>query len=387
MSRRHIRIAVAVALVAIVAALIFWTTRPEPIEVRAETVEKGTVEQTVANTRAGTVEACRRAQLTPSVGGQVAALPVKEGDFVQTGQLLLELWNTDLKAQAELAAAESQASQASAQSACAQADAAAREAKRIARLRRDGLASEEQADQADTNASAKRSECKAAVARANVSIASVKVAAANLERTRLQAPFDGVVAEITAELNEFVTPSPVGVQIPPAIDLIDNTCFYVAAPIDEVDAPAIEVNMPARITLDAFGDREFKGRVRRIGDYVVDYEKQARTVDIEAEFLVPEDIVDLLAGYSADVEVLIDRRDDTLRIPTEALIDGERVYVINEKEDTAELREVKVGISNWSYTEVLEGLATGDRVVTSIDREGLVDGALVKVNEGNRGAP
>jgi len=375
-SRRPIRIAV-VGIVAAIAALIWWNTRPEPIEVRVVAAEHGTVESTVANTRAGTVEACRRAQLTPSIGGQVANLPVNEGDFVEAGQLLLELWNDDLKAQVELAAAESQAAQATVRSACAQADAAEREATRIARLRRDNLASEEQADRADTNARALRAQCQAAVARANVSIASVKVASANLERTRLIAPFEGVAAKITAELNEFVTPSPVGVAIPAAIDLIDTTCFYVAAPIDEVDAPGIEVDMPARITLDAFKNREFEGRVRRIGSYVVDYERQARTVDIEAEFLDPTDIAVLLAGYSADVEVLLDRREDALRIPTEAVIDGRRVYVVTPR-GTAERREIETGLSNWTYTEVLDGLAVGDRVITTIDRAGLADGVPVR---------
>lgn len=380
MSRRPIRIAVIAGIIAVIAALIWWNTRPEPITVRAVTAERGTVERTVANTRAGTVEACRRAQLTPSIGGQVAALPVQEGDFVEAGQLLLELWNNDLKAQVELAAAESQAAQATTRSSCAQADAADREAARIARLRRDGLASEEQADRADTNARALRAQCQAAVARANVSIASMKVAAANLERTRLIAPFEGVVAEITAELNEFVTPSPVGVAIPPAIDLIDNTCFYVTAPIDEVDAPGIAVDMPARITLDAFKNRAFEGRVRRIGSYVVDYEKQARTVDIEAEFVVAEDILDLLAGYSADVEVLLDRREDALRVPTEAVIDGERLYVVTPR-GTAERRSIQTGLSNWSYTEVLDGLTAGEQVITSIDRAGLADGVPVRVGD------
>ena len=81
------------------------------------------------------------------------------------------------------------------------------------------------------------------------------------------------------------------------------------------------------MTLDAFGERRFEGRVRRIADYVLDVEKQARTVDVEVEFVDPEDIEQLLAGYSADVEIILDVRKDTLRIPTEAVIDGDRVYV------------------------------------------------------------
>ena len=64
----------------------------------------------------------------------------------------------------------------------------------------------------------------------------------------------------------------------------------------------------ARITLDAFGKRTFDGRVRRIAPYVTDREKQARTVDVEVEFISPPDDVQLLPGYSADVEILLDTR-------------------------------------------------------------------------------
>ena len=79
-------------------------------------------------------------------------------------------------------------------------------------------------------------------------------ARAALDKTRLTAPFGGTVAEINGELGEFVTPSPIGVPTPPAVDLIDTTSLYVSAPIDEVDAPDIRADMAAHISLDAFRD-------------------------------------------------------------------------------------------------------------------------------------
>ena len=132
--------------------------------------------------------------------------------------------------------------------------------------------------------------------------ARVDVTKAHLERTQLYAPFAGVIAEINGELGEFVTPSPVGIPTPPTVDLIDASCLYISAPIDEVDAPRVRAGLPARISLDAFPDRVFPGHVRRVAPYVLDQEKQARTVEIEAEFDDPEK-AGLLAGYSADVEV------------------------------------------------------------------------------------
>ena len=89
--------------------------------------------------------------------------------------------------------------------------------------------------------------------------AQVEVATARLERTLLRAPFDGVIAEINGELGEFVTPSPVGIPTPPTVDLIDSTCLYISAPIDEVDAPAVRIGQQALITMDAFPGRKFPG--------------------------------------------------------------------------------------------------------------------------------
>lgn len=375
MKTRHILL-----LLAVIAAVawVAWSAREKPIDVTIVEVTRGKVEKTVANTRAGTVKACRRAKLSPSIGGQIARLPVTEGDSVKQGQLLLELWNLDLTAQLTLTQQEATSAAATARARCIEAEQAKSEARRQVALRTKKLVAEEQADRAASSARAAEAACEAAHATAAVSQARVGVTEATLEKTRLIAPFNGVVAEINGELNEFVTPSPIGIATPPAVDLIDNRCFYLTAPIDEVDVADIKVGQVARITLDAFGERRFEGRVQRIADYVLDIEKQARTVDVEVEFVDPTDIQHLLAGYSADVEVVLSVRDNTLRIPTEAIFDGDSVYVYITGDRSVEKRQVKTGTANWDHTEILEGLAEDDSVVTSVDRAGLADGVTVK---------
>src|SRR5665647_846483 len=87
----------------LVAAAVWYFTRTKPIEVELVKVERGTVEATVSNTRAGTVKACRRAKLSAPSGGQISHLLVKKGDRVKADQVLLELWNNDLQAQSGLA--------------------------------------------------------------------------------------------------------------------------------------------------------------------------------------------------------------------------------------------------------------------------------------------
>ena len=371
-----------VLLVIATAAMIVWYfAQPDPVEVVVKPVDRGMVERTVANTRAGTVKACRRAKLSPSIGGQISKLPIHEGDTVKSGDLLVEIWNQDLAAEVTLAVSEAEAARARAKAACLNADVAQRDATRIVNLHKTGAISEEKADKAATEAKALKADCQAAKASALMSQARVGVTRATLERTRLIAPFNGVVAEINGELSEYVTPSPLGIATPPVVDLIDNTCFYVTAPIDEVDVPNIEPGMTARVSLDAFGDRRFSGEVRRIAPYVLDREKQARTVDVEVEFIIPADIREMLAGYSADVEIILDVRENTVRIPTEAVLEGNRVLVYLP--DTQVIREgtFKSGISNWYYTEVISGLNPDDLVVVNVDRVGMKDGAKAVLSE------
>ena len=375
MNRRYIRWIVLVLVIAVVAVIVWFLTRPKPVEIVVKPVDRGIVERTVANTRAGTVKACRRAKLSPSVGGQIAKLSIREGDMVKEGDLLLEIWNQDLVAEVQLAQSEAEAARARARAACLKAEVSQREANRLVKLRDKGVASEEKTDKAVTEAKALKADCKAAKASVLMSKARIGVVKANLTRTRLIAPFDGVVAEINGELSEFVTPSPIGIATPPVVDLIDNTCFYITAPIDEVDVPKIAPGMTARLSLDAYGDRPFPGKVRRIAPYVLDREKQARTVDVEVQFTIPKDIRKMLAGYSADVEIILDVRQNTLRIPTPAVLDGDRVFVYLPGNKIIKARTFKSGISNWYYTEVISGLKPDELVVINVDGAGMKDNA------------
>ncbi len=371
------RIGIFAVVAAGVAAAVWWVARPKPIPVQLAVVDRGTVAATVSNTRAGTVDACRRAGLSPPQGGQIERLPVEKGEHVEKGQVLLELWNEDVKAQLELAKRDAEAAQSRARQACIVADNAQREADRLMRLHAQKLASEEAADQAQSTAEADAAACQAARDTASSAGAQVDVAQAQLDRTRLVAPFAGVIAEINGEVGEFVTPSPVGIPTPPTVDLIDTSCLYVSAPIDEVDAPLIHKGMPARISLDAFPNRTFAGHVRRVAPYVLDVEKQARTVEVEAEFDHPENQL-LVPGYSADVEVVLDQRENVLRVPSSVILPGGEVYLYDPATSRLVKRKIEPGISNWEYTQILSGLSAGDRVVRSIDREGVATGALVR---------
>lgn len=376
---------IAIALAAAAAGAVWQVTRPRPVAVLAATANAGRVEATIANTRAGSVSACRRAKLAPPLGGRIEKLAAREGERVKRGQLLLQLWNEDLAARESVSREQLGAARSHVTESCLMADNALREAARVRRLRDKGFVSEDRVDRAESEAKARQASCD--VARAQEKEASARIAAsrADTARTFVRAPFDGIVAEVNGEVGEFLTPSPPGIPTLPAIDLIDDSCLYVTAPIDEVDAAQLKVGMTARITLDAYRGKQFQGKLRRIAPYVLAVEKQARTVEVEATFDVPNESRHLLVGYSADIEIVVAGRDQVVRIPTPALMPGNRVLVLDAGGKLAE-RAIQTGLSNWEYTEVRQGLEPGTRVVTSLERAGVKAGASA-VEEAARPAP
>ena len=379
MLRRLISIAVVLLLA---GSFLWWLSRPKPTEVTLIEVSHGRVEASIANTRAGSVEACKRTRLSPISGGRITYLGVKKGDRVKKGEVLLRLWSEDLQAQSSVAMSQVESARKRVGEACSMADNAEHEAARMAKLREKGFVSPGLEEKARYEAQSRRAACDSARADVNQAQARVKLSRVEQGRTVLVAPFDGTIADIVGELGEYTTPSPPGVATPPAIDLIDDSCLYILAPMDEVDAPRIAIGQTARITLDALPGQVLPGHVKRVAPYVVAVEKQARTVDIEVSLDQPPPRGQLLVGYSADVEVLLDARDNVLRIPTSAVIEGNKVLRYRPETGRLEHREIKTGLSNWEYVEVLEGLQAGDRIATSLEREGVKAGALVKPEAG-----
>jgi len=375
------RIVIAAIALVIVAAALFWLTRPKPIPVALTEVAAGRVESTLTNTRAGSIEACLHTKLSTIIGGRIEYLGVKEGDKVKKGQLLLKLWNDDQQANTALAEAQVRVAARRVDEACIAAANAEREARRQAELRQRGFVSASAEEAARTQAEVSRATCH--TARADVAQAEARYRATRVEQGRvaLYAPFAGIIAKIVGELGEYSTPSPPGVMTPPAIELFDDSCLYVTAPMDEVDAPKIAPGQAVRIRLDALPGQHLAGRVRRVAPYVLAVEKQARTVDVEVDFTDPPPPGKLLVGYSTDVEIILEARDNVLRIPTAAIREGSRVLVYDAASGMLVERAIRTGLANWEYSEVVEGLAVGERIATALEKDGIKAGAKVRPAE------
>ncbi|NOQ49807.1 MAG: efflux RND transporter periplasmic adaptor subunit [Nitrosomonadaceae bacterium] len=370
------RFVIFTLIVALLSYAVWFATRPKPIEVELATIIRGTVESTVVNTRAGTVKACRRAKLAPATGGQIIKLQVKEGERVKQGQMLLEIWNSELAAKLELAQQQMLTAEKRRREACIVADNAHRQSRRMRQLVAKNFVSQERSDDADAKALARQASCDASTTDVKRAQAQIQVVQSGLERTVLTAPFAGIVARITGEIGEYATPSPPGIATPPVVDLIDDTCLYVSAPMDEIDAPKLKTGQFTRITLDALPGQVFTGKIRRIAPYVTEVEKQARTVDVEVDFDEPPNLL-LLVGYSADVEAVIDRHDDVLRIPAQAIRQKNKVLVLGA-DSKLEERSVETGLTNWAFTEVINGLEAGDQVFLTSDQDDVKAGTQVK---------
>jgi HlyD family secretion protein len=378
MKSRWIR-AFAFAAALVLAALALRSTifKSPPVPVTVFRVAAGRVEETVTNSKAGTVKTRRRALLSPEIGGRVEQLAVRDGDRVGAGQVLMRLADGDYAAEVALRERALAAAAATRREVCLAATQAEREYQRYQRLQRDEIVSQEHLDQLESQRDVAVAACEAAQARLAEAEAALGLARVHLAKTVLRAPFAGVVAEVSTEVGEWITPSPPGVPLPPVIELIDTSEIYVSAPLDEVDVARIRVGQPVRITLDAYPGREFPGRLTRIAPYVLDVEQHSRTVVVEVAFDDAAFAASLLPGTSADVEVILDAKDNVLRIPSYALIEGNRVLVVDS--GTLASRRVETGLRNWAFTEITSGLAGGERVVVSLDRADVKEGARARI--------
>jgi HlyD family secretion protein len=360
-------------------ALGLWLTvfKTVPVPVTVYKAARGRVETIVVNSKAGTIRSRTRAQLSPAVSGKVVELTIRRGDRVTKGQLLLRLDDSEYQAQksgAERALATARAMERQAR---LEADLAEKDLARQRPLAADGAISASALEALQSRRDVALASVSAARERAREAAASLEVATAALGKTRIHAPFDGVVADLSTELGEWLSPSPPGVLIPAVIDLVDLDSIYVSAPLDEVDLDRVRIGLPVRISVDAHQDSSFDGTITRIAPYVADREEQNRTFEIEAEFRDNDQARKFVPGSTADVEIILEAHDNVLRLPTYAILEGDSVLVVRGGKLVSVA--VTIGLKNWQFAEIKAGLSEGDAVVVSLDRAEVKEGAAAVV--------
>lgn len=355
--------------------LKFLIFSEKPIDVKAYKVKRGTIEEIVTNTRAGTLKARKRAKISPRTSGLVSLIPKKKGDFVKKGELILKLEDTLQRANLEAAEKRNQGLLANLKEAEVSLNLASKDEKRIFELFKNGIISEELYDKAKGERERLEAYLNSTKALLKQSEAEIKMAQEQLKMTETYAPFDGYISEVYTEVGEWVAPSFPGIIIPPVLEIIDIKELYVSAPIDEMDSKKIKLHNEARITLDSIPSKTFMGRVSKIGIYVQDILEQNRTLEVEIDLELEN--FNVLPGTSADVEIITERKENVLIIPTTAIVKENYVWAI-EKERPF-LKKVKIGLQNWALSEVLEGLNEGDIIISTLEDKEIKEGKKIKI--------
>ncbi len=351
-------------------------------------------------TATGTIKAMVGAEVRVGarIPGRVEQLAVQVGDRVRAGQVIARLEQEDLRAavaktQADLAAAEAKLATVqkgarpqeiqSAEAALRQAEANQLLTKvnsdRYRQLYRDGYVALQQVDTADRDNDVAVAQVRtareqlslirekytpedlqAAEAEVAQAKAALRIAEANLGYATITAPMSGAIASVSTQQGETVTSGSAAAQAPTFVTIIDLTRLQVDAYVDETDIGKVHGGQEAVFTVDAFPEKEFRGKVTAI------YPKaliQQNVVDYDVVIAIDNWEGLLRPDMTANTTITVARRDQVLAIPNQAVKreEGDRVVYVQEGDHLVR-RSVKTGWKDKNYTEVLGGLKLGDRV-------------------------
>lgn len=320
----------------------------------------------------GYVVARTRASVSAKVAGRLAYLGVSEGSRVRAGEVIARLENADYQAQVTQAEAALATSQAELVEAETDRDQLARESKRLTDIRAQNaaLVSPQEVEAAQSRAAQGEARANAAQARVRLADAGLVYARASLENTLVRAPFSGTVLRKEAEVGEVVAPSVGGGLTRGAVvTMADLGTLEVEVDVNEAYIARVRGEQPARITLDAYPDTSFRGRVRQV---VPTADRQRATVQVKVAItdrdprILPEmgARVDFLEPDTAPAERATPDRP-RIRVPATAVRDGgsgPMVWIVRNGE--LEPRNVQAGPVSGGFREIRSGLSGGELLLT-----------------------
>ncbi|MCC6747033.1 MAG: efflux RND transporter periplasmic adaptor subunit [Deltaproteobacteria bacterium] len=364
-----LKLGLPVAAIAVVAA--YWPK--QRIEVGVIHPARGEVLDVVTTVAAGTVKAKRYARVRSQTVGEVAEVFFARGARVKKGALVLRLKNSEHRARLALARANLAAGSAALRQQQTRQRQVGKVLDRTQRLYRKEVLSRANLDEAETERDVTTQAISAAEANLAQLRAAVEIARTLHDATFFRAPFDGTLASVTPEVGETLAPGS------PVFELYDDTVTRIEATVDEADAARLRSGMQVHVTSDARPGVTLGGRLTWVAPMVSQDLKGSRNVEVTVELDRPDPA--LKVGVSADLEVVVARRAGVPSLPTSAIVGrgtGAQVLVVHQ--GRVAVRKVKLGLSNWDRTELLGGLEEKDEVIFTLNKVGLVPGALVVVN-------
>ncbi len=404
-SKKKVIIFGGLGLLVVVLILIAFLggSKEEIIAVQVEEVIKRDITQTVAAT--GKIDPEFKVVITPEVTGEVVNLPVKEGDKVKKGDLLLKIKPDVYIAQKERAEANLASAKSTLAMRKAELDKVNSDFKRIKELHSKGLASDAELETIESTYL--QAEAAYHGAQANVAQAEASLRESNEElyKTTIYSPMDGTITQLNIEQGERVLGSGFsqGTNIMTVADLGN---MEAVVDVDENDVVLVSIGDTAKIKVDAFGDKEFKGVVTEIGNsaQTAGLGTQEQVVNFSVRIKLIDPDPNLRPGMSCNADIETETHFDVLSVPIQSVTarsgsaipsddqestppapqtntkPKEIVFVVENGK--AKSVEVETSISDDNYIEITSGLEGGEKVVSgsyrAISRE-LSDGANVRV--------
>ena len=414
MSKRT-KVLAGVGGIVVVGLLVFLSAgarRDKGIEVRFEDV--GRRDLVAAVTASGKIQPKRKVDVSADITGRIVRLAVAEGDYVQKGQFLLQIDPTIYEANLQRAVAAVSSAEAAEVQARANRDQAQRSLARMKELRQqnENLVSAEALEQAQTQADV--ADALQVAARHNVdqTRAAMREARDQLSKTRIVAPMTGRVTRLAVEEGEVAVPGTFSRETGLLLTVADLSVIQVEVQVDETDVVRLALRDSVEVSIDAFPDTTFVGRVSKISDSAIRTAASSamgassdQAVDYQVEITLDNPPADVRPDLSATARIISDTRSQTLAIPIIALTVREHTPVSTENKpaDTtardgkkkeaegvfvvvdgvATFRPVTVGIAGDEYFEVVEGLKEHETIVAGPYQSirDLKDGARVRANK------
>lgn len=389
------------------AVLIFvLKNRFASIEVKTQISSRQSLELTVSAIATGTIKSDMEVKVTAQRIGRLSRLLVEEGDIVKAGVTIAELDPEEAYISLQIAKASHERANAlfeevkasftplrvEVETGIQKAEANLKETekrlKRLKDLKEKGFISEMELDLAELNydvskanydsalsgkdrLNAKAREIKAQEAALKEAVNQLALSELNYKYSFVKSPISGVVSSRPVKLGETVMKGAL-------IATVTRTdSFYIEAFIDEADVGKVKIGQDVHVSLDAYPEKTFPGRLYAISPVVLGGKQETRAFEVRSRF--KDKGITVKPGMSADIEIVVDKAGDALIVPSQAVIerDGEK-HVFVKKGTKAKLREVKTGLFNWTYTQIISGIKEGEEVLINPDIQGLKDGVRIR---------
>ena len=401
---------VAVVGVASVLGMSAARRGNKAVEVRMEKVQKRDLVASV--TASGQVRPQTKVDVASDVSGKITKLAVKEGQIVTSGQFLLQIDQSQPKANVDRATAVVASARAQLTQAIANLDQAKKSYERSAQIKQQNpqLIAEEQVEQLHTAVDVNTALVESAKHAVDQAEASLNDAKSALEKTTIYAPMAGRVTRLAVEQGENAVPGTFNKDAATLLTISDMSVLETRVKVDETDVARIKVGDSAQVQIDAFPDTTFVGRVTKISNSSVKATGTSTTdqaVDYEVTVQLLNPPPDTRPDFSATAKIVTDKRSGVLSVPIIALTvrenqalqqgdtavglgrarpakeigkkDVEGVFVVGT-DNKVTFRPVKVGIAGEKHFEIISGLNEGEKIVAGTYQaiRELKDGALVR---------